>query len=284
MKLTIALALTLLNLTSQSFGRSAPYSAFCVPISAGEPRSQIGSGFILGASNSIYLVTARHVLFESRGTNGWHLKHPLINVSAFYYETQTNEISVQISLNLGVLLPKGEARFSPNKDVALIRFEERRETNRNYVTYLRGVAITSPIKTVNPIPENRLRTGIGPLNVGSDVLLFGFPSAIGIPNIPQIDFDRPLLRKGIIAGLNSSRQTIIIDCPVYQGNSGGPVLMREQATAAGFDFSVIGIAVEWVPFQDTWTNQRFGYSNVNLLNSGYSVVEPTEAILEMLWK
>ena len=81
---------------------------------------------------------------------------------------------------------------------------------------------------------------------GNDVYVLGYPSSIGIQQAPQIDYSAPLLRKGIVAGINRSSGTIVLDCLVFQGNSGGPVL---QVTHQGFitHFTVIGVVSQYVP-------------------------------------
>ncbi len=60
--------------------------------------------------------------------------------------------------------------------------------------------------------------------------------------------------------------------------------MKEQTALGEWSFYVIGIAVEWVPFRDVWESKRFKYTNQTLSNSGYSVAERCEAILEMVWR
>ncbi len=60
--------------------------------------------------------------------------------------------------------------------------------------------------------------------VSNDIFLYGYPSSLGLKQSPQFDYNKPLLRKGIIASVNKTQGTIILDCPVYYGNSGGPVV------------------------------------------------------------
>jgi hypothetical protein len=138
--------------------------------------------------------------------------------------------------------------------------------------------------SVQPVPERLLVKKLDVSFVGGDIFLFGFPASIGVAGAPQIDSALPLMRKGIIAGINPSRGTIVLDCPIYQGNSGGPVVMRRQKNLITWEFYVVGIAVEWVPFQDVWESKRFRYSNQTLSNSGYSVMETCESILNMVWQ
>ena len=104
-------------------------------------------------------------------------------------------------------------------------------------------------------------------------MLFGYPSSVGLPQIRQIDYDRPLLRMGIVAGKNEAEQTIIIDSPIHAGNSGGPVLQVEQ-DATGRHFSVIGVVTQWIPAVLKGTN--------TVTHSGYSVVASIDPIVRLV--
>jgi hypothetical protein len=92
-----------------------------------------------------------------------------------------------------------------------------------------------------------------------DVYVFGYPSSIGIQQSPQIDYNTPLIRKGIVAGINDANKTIVLDCLTFQGNSGGPVL---EVTRQGLstNFSVIGVISQYVPITETWVNATLNYS------------------------
>jgi len=260
-----------------------PYYQYALEVVDPITTNAIGSGFMLQASNSVYFVTARHVLFEL-STSGWQLSRPQIEISGFTAHSKTNENQTVLIVNLQSLLRKGEVRFSTNRDVALPRLEYCNLTNKNFQTILPEVSAKTTNHVLCMCPETLMMKYPEESFVGNDVFLVGFPASIGISELPQIDSTRPLLRKGIVAGLNQSRRTIILDCPVYQGNSGGPVVTKEQVNINTWYFPILGIAVEWVPFRDVWESKRFKYTNQTLSNSGYAVVEPAEAILEMVWQ
>jgi hypothetical protein len=49
-------------------------------------------------------------------------------------------------------------------------------------------------------------------------------------------------------------------------------------------YQIIGIATRIVPFQEEWENKTLRYSHVIVSNSGYTIVEPIDAALELAWK
>ena len=117
--------------------------------------------------------------------------------------------------------------------------------------------------------------------VANELFLFGYPTSLGIQGSPQLDSQRPLLRRGIVAGLNPSGKSIIIDCPSYPGNSGGPVVEADR-TAFNATFKVIGVVSQFVPFEEKSISYPITYQNVNISNSGYTIVTPMDFVLELV--
>jgi hypothetical protein len=111
--------------------------------------------------------------------------------------------------------------------------------------------------------------------VGNDAILYGYPASLGIPENPQFDPVRPLLRKGLIAGLDPQKRSIIIDAPVYRGNSGGPVFEIEPQ-GFGHRFWLVGITTEFIPLAERAPDLQF------ILNSGYSVAKPMDLVLDLI--
>jgi hypothetical protein len=106
------------------------------------------------------------------------------------------------------------------------------------------------------------------------VIIYGYPRSL--VDERQLDPLRPLLRRGLIAGLNQSRRTIVIDCPSYRGNSGGPAVEIEPVNLGATSLKVIGVVVEYVAL--TEGTEDFGIK----FNSGYSIVEPMDYVLEII--
>ncbi len=115
----------------------------------------------------------------------------------------------------------------------------------------------------------------------NQVFIFGYPTSLGLKNIPQIDYSKPLLRSGIVAGTNQDLKTIILDCPAYGGNSGGPVL-EVEVEGLGRKYRVIGVVSEFVPAVQTWRNSPQASINASVYNSGYTVATPMDFVLDLV--
>jgi S1-C subfamily serine protease len=255
--------------------RSIPDDNLAYPVLITIGNAITGTGFYLNTNKAIYLVTARHVLFKIDSDELISEKATLLSYSRDVNDKTQNVLD----LNLLTLMRAGNISFHSNADVAIIR-----------------VLTINPEKVTRLLPgasiQSRAQSGIlgvdistvkqfSQILVANDVFVFGYPASLGLKDIPQIDYQKPLLRKGIVAGINESLQTIILDCPIFPGNSGGPVLEVEEE---GFEliFRVIGVVSQFVPIAETWLNTLFGYSNLSIGNSGYSVATPMDFVLEMI--
>ena len=242
-----------------------------------------GTGFYLDNGSEFYLVTARHVLFnETVHLQPGH-ERPLLCGKAellSYSKNPSERQQNRILLDLRVLNAAGKVRAHPTHDVAVIQIGL---DQNGPILPLSGVQI------VQAAPSGLLSANISTLKklegvlTANDVYVFGYPSSIGIQESQQIDYSSPLLRKGIVAGINISKKTIILDCLTFQGNSGGPVLEAVHEAFAT-RFSVIGVVVQYVPTVETWVNTTFSYYNMQIHNSGYTVAEPMDFVLELVGK
>ena len=107
----------------------------------------------------------------------------------------------------------------------------------------------------------------------------GYPRSIGLEYSPQFDYDQPLLRNGIVAGTYPERGTIILDGPVYYGNSGGPVVDVVLVTPSVAKVSLIGVITEFIPFE----NKHYRMDDKNSIsNSGYSVCVCMDVFAKLL--
>jgi len=243
-----------------------------------------GSGVFLQVSNSVYLITAKHVLFaEPEGTNAPALLSSTAIAKTYSRAGTTNVSERKFAINLAELLSAGEIRFSTNRDVALVRVEQCASNDVRLVRTVSGFMPLSPEVGLIPFgPEFTCR--MAEVDVGAEVYMFGYPISLTGPISAIFDPSEPLLRKGVVAGLNLGRKTIIIDCPAYFGNSGGPVLQVDHPQFGETRFRIIGLVSSFVPFQEEWENKTMRYSHVLKSNSGYTVVEPIDIALDLAWK
>src|SRR5438552_1235751 len=119
------------------------------------------------------------------------------------------------------------------------------------------------------------------------MFIFGFPSVV-VAGFSQIDTTRPLVRGGIVAGINPVLKTIIIDAPVNHGNSGGLVVQLSRTNR----LRIIGIATQFVPVPEDVlplapadapaSPTASSRTLLALGNSGYGVVASADAIIDLI--
>jgi hypothetical protein len=79
-----------------------------------------------------------------------------------------------------------------------------------------------------------------------------------------------------VAGENLLTHSIILDCPVYFGNSGSPVIEIDHDASGGRGVWTIGVVSQYVPYANG------GKTFTIMANSGYSVVVPMDYVLELI--
>jgi hypothetical protein len=276
MKQIFALFFLVTNVSVVLAEQPLPTGYFSLPVLITLSDGSTGSGFFLDASNHIFLATARHVFFNEKGqlkaTNATLLSNQ---------DNPTNHGRCEIQVDLAALQTAGEIRPSATHDVAVVRFGVS-HNDLSYNLYNCVKLITNSGPSLNAIPTSFL-SRFSEVNLGEEVIVFGYPGSVGLQQSPKFDYSKPLLRKGIISGLYDQTHTIIIDSSVYFGNSGGPVVQVEHVDPFRKRYNVIGVVSEMIPFVDVLKSERFGYSNINVANSGYAVIEPVDFILEILW-
>jgi len=229
-----------------------------------------GSGFYLNTDTEVFFVTAAHVIFDIETLT--KLRGKRLRLSSWPKDpTEQNRNIVEVDLS--TVQANGDLRKHATHDVAVVRVG----SGAQRLTFFPGVTLVTKAESGILCVDVDFTLAFADVLVANDVYLLGYPTSLGLKKIPQIDFDRPLLRKGIVAGLNAKTKGIVLDCPSYGGNSGGPVL-QISGEGLGYRLRVIGVMRQFVPYTEVWENKAQKYSVGILLNSGYSVAEPMDAV------
>lgn len=260
-----------------------PESLLCSSVLLETDVSQ-GSGIFLRDSKLVYFITARHNLFSMELKNNkidtLYLLKSKKGKFIFYPHNIVTDDQAIINIDLLGSYDDGLIKFDKNQDIAIIFIGSitSNDTITN-VTYTKHIAKNKStwlhLWSTNATREYAIT------NIGAETYLFGYPGSIGLKKSPQFDYERPLLRKGIIAGKYEKRKTIILDSPVYFGNSGGPVFELYKIKFTTY-ISLIGITTQYIPYIEEWKNNNNGAVNTQTMNSGYSIVTSIEYALELM--
>jgi len=260
------------------------YSALIV-IDEGKSK---GSGFRLKIGGKNYLVTAKHVLYDRKGQLYGD------NLVLTFHNPDKNSMPPCI---LGIDLTKATILCSDKYDVAAILIGKNIDIpGFDHITPLKNStdAVRRPTALIADECVRVLDQGSGvavsvdvealgkldSISLASDVYLMGYPTSLGMRNSEFYDFSKPLIRKGIVAGIHLKNSTFVIDSFVFPGNSGGPVV---EHCADGF-FRVVGIVSKYIPFETKWYSNRDDVVNTDVANSGYTVCVGMDAVLAMFDK
>ena len=153
------------------------------------PGSSTGSGFMLSLNEKKYVITARHVLFDDN--EKLRCKSILITSQNHLGEIEDAE-TIVIDFVENIKIFKSE-----NYDIAAIELA----SEDNYRIEQEGKNIVSIQEADIDFLENII--------IANNILLVGFPTSLIIENARFFDVNRPLLRKGIIAGINNKDNTFI---------------------------------------------------------------------------
>jgi hypothetical protein len=240
------------------------YSSILINMDSG-----YGSGVFFLYDSTVYLVTAKHIIYKD--SNDLDLQSNIINLTS-YNSGNANYKLIDIDLKKADSLKK--IFFHKKHDVVCIPISKTKHdiTQVVYEQYVKSYSDTNSANTCYKLYDSVI--------ISNDAYICGYPVILGI-DFNKIDVNEPLLRRGIIAGKNHQKKTIVVDCPTYKGNSGGPVIEVDEEN--GYDkISLIGIVSESVPYQEKWRNIVMGYLNTNIYNSGYTIVEPIDFVIETI--
>jgi hypothetical protein len=267
--------------------RSIPEDNLAYPAMVTPENGKIGSGFYTKSGPSIFLVTARHVLLKP-GTDEPQASSAVV---ISYPGDPKAKGRVEFVVDVPTLQKSGLLAGNRAADVAVMRIGQviAKESSTEQ-------APSQPIQptpgiTFRSLPESGGLVGADrPLIrryedvlVSNQVFVFGYPISLGFIDEPQFDYERPLIKTGIVAGKNAAKQTLILDCAMYGGNSGGPVVQVEDHGLSR-EFSIVGVVLEFIPYADQWQNVTLGYKQVTITNSGYAVAASMDSVLDLIDK
>lgn len=223
----------------------------------------IGSGFILTYKNANYLITAKHVLFNNTQLIDSNLLATIQGARGTQEEAHIFE----------VYLDEAEVLFNLTDDIAIIILPSSPNNSQGISLILQQGSVDKI--TVNSADALRMDD----VAISDSVYLIGFPTSLLFDDVVGFDIARPLLRKGIVAGLNIEGNTFTIDCPAYQGNSGGPIVeLCEDNT-----LRIAGLVSRYIPFVTQWKNNReSSIVHAEYINSGYTVCASMEAVFSLI--
>ena len=239
-----------------------------------------GTGFFVRRERDLFIVTARHVLQNAVTGQLWS---PEVTLRALSKNIREAAVTV-LHVNIRQLQDAQQLRSDAVRDVAVMHLGTLTADGVNTTP---GVVITDRAKGGIIVAPFDYLTRYTDVDISSQIFMLGYPS-IGVTGAAQIDGARPLVRGGIVAGLNAALKTIIIDAPVNHGNSGGPVVQLSRTNR----LRIIGIATQFVPVPEdvlplnpsATPNQPRPPSQTLLAlgNSGYGVVASADAIIDLI--
>lgn len=276
--LAISLNLLVASATRAQMAIAPDLMSFPVLIKFDE--SSTGSGFYFGYKTNFYLVTAKHVLYEPSTGKRRYDEAILVSYARGFIEEPKQLVR---KLNIKILEETGNVFKHDTTDAVAVRIGKLQDSSVGKKEFVYSPVVFDTISghwDIVSVDEDAIKLFTNVM-ISNDVYVFGYPRSIGLREMPQFEYDMPLLRKGVIAGKNHAKRTIVLDCPVYYGNSGGPV-SQVEVSGVVTSFRVIGLVSEFIPFVEKWQNTTHGYQNIEVSNSGYSIVTPIDAVIEAI--
>lgn len=213
-----------------------------------------GSGFRIKHNEKDYIITAKHVVY-----NKDVLLSELWIKSRNYFGNEVAGYSAKINLSNENVVTFNDV------DIVIIKLDKQFNYEIEYVG--KEISIAS-IEDINIFES---------ISIGANIFLIGFPSSLTVDDF--YDVDRPLLRTGIIAGKNMSKNTFVVDSVAYYGVSGGPIVQVDNER----NIKIVGIVSRFVPFITEWRNKHeSSISRQDIFNSGYAVCLPLNRVIEKI--
>lgn len=281
----MAVAIPAIPKDTEKFGVLIESSQPLIPGTTEQSFVPGGTGFLFSGHEWVYLITAKHVFFGSSATN--------IQSTVFRFHTYVSandqEVHEIFEIDVKKIL-EAKGLLVGTRDLIAVKIFNSLKDKTVYSRGVRRIASTPSVAELvrYHLPSLNDYLPYDQVDIAGDVIYFGFPLSLkrlndiyGTKEPLQFDINKPLFRKGIIAGKNDKLRTIIIDGTVHHGNSGGPVLRVYPSGQA----KIIGIITQLIPDAEISVKEGTNlYTNISWQNSGYSVVEPIDVVIEMIEK
>lgn len=233
------------------------------------PNKSDGSGFFLVDSNNIYLVSARHVVCN---LNEKIQGYQLIDSTGFikYYSKKSDNNTANVmEINFLGLYESGNLRIGSDADVMVAKIGSVKRSLSQafdivYNSYVKFVKSPEPLIAFDVTEALKFDSTV----ISDDIFMIGYPKSLQLQQGLQYDFDRPLLRKGILSGRYQKNKTLVVDCPSFSGNSGGPVIEIRNNKVL-----LVGIVTQFIPCIES--SKSFEIRQ----NSGFSIIETIDKVL-----
>jgi len=164
------------------------------PQPIGSPKTNSGSGFFFRRGTNLFIVTAKHVIFDMKST----MLHGPTGTCVAYAKDKKEKGRLVLQLDLLTIAAQGRVLFHTNDhDVAALRIGTvtKADGASSTLSLLAGATMVEFADAL--LLDEAWTHKLDQIEPADPVFVFGFPKSVGIPVRPQFDIDRPLLRHGI---------------------------------------------------------------------------------------
>lgn len=250
----------------------------------------LGTGFFYGykikddpdpnkREYAIYLVTAGHVVSEFNASGHGDL---LVRINPKDPSSSTQTFNIPDKPPEGAGTWFYHPGFHPNSSADLGNDIAAVQVNGSKIKELGAGFIPSDEASADSTKLKSIGT-----SAGDGVFVLGFPM-----NLAGVQRNYVIVREGIIARiselLDHASWTFMLDCFVFPGNSGSPVILKPeiaaiQGTTANRSAYLIGVVVDYKPYADRAISEQTHRPRVIFEeNSGLADVVPMDQVDETI--
>lgn len=238
----------------------------------------VGTGFYAfdTTTGNIFLITAAHVLVDPQTSS----LYSAVALITSYRLNSLTDSKDSFYVDLQAAHSAKLFKFNSKSDVAVILIGHSKNGAITYPSFFKRISKDRANLNLHDLASGRKMNSLSTMD---DVYMAGYPVSLQYNRV--FDSTRPLIRHGIVSGVDFKTKWIITDAPGYHGNSGGPVVVRELINEPGgikAYYRLIGVASMIIPLEEKWFSMLYGHQNTTVYNSGYSVIAPIDAVLDQI--